>query len=317
MPPQTFLLALAAGCGAVGAMVLQERAYGLVDVYDAGNFFNEFSFYTGADPTHGYVDYLSQSDASAAGLINNNNNQIYLGVDSWSYEPSNGRASVRVSSNKAYTHGLFVADIQHMPGDLCGIWPAWWLFGPNWPNSGEIDIIEGVNLGGTDQITLHTSSDCSINIAGSQPGTTLLNSDCNPGNANNGCGVTTTTSNAYGDAFNGVGGGTYVMQWASSGIYVWFFQRGSVPQDILDDVPVTSNWGLPIVAFNGGSSCDIDSHFANGNIVFDTTFCGDWAGNSWNGKCATLADTCVDYVAQNGGAFGQGYWLINSVKVYQ
>jgi hypothetical protein len=29
------------------------------------------------------------------------------------------------------------------------------------------------------------------------------------------------------------------------------------------------------VAFNGGSSCNIDSFFANENIVFDTTFCGD------------------------------------------
>jgi hypothetical protein len=65
------------------------------------------------------------------------------------------------------------------------------------------------------------------------------------------------------------------MQWESSGVYVWFFPRGSIPSDITDGAPVTGNWGLPIVAFNGGSSCNIDSFFANENIVFDTTFCGD------------------------------------------
>jgi hypothetical protein len=65
------------------------------------------------------------------------------------------------------------------------------------------------------------------------------------------------------------------MQWESSGVYVWFFPRGSIPSDIKNGAPVTGNWETPIVAFNGGSSCNIDSFFANENIVFDTTFCGD------------------------------------------
>ena len=162
-----------------------------------------------------------------------------------------------------------------MPGSICGVWPAFWLFGPNWPDSGEIDVIEGVNVAGTDTITLHTEAGCTINTAGSQAGTVLQNSNCNTNNANTGCGVTTTTANAYGNSFNNIGGGVYAMQWESSGVYVWFFPRGSIPSDITDGAPVTGNWGTPIVAFNGGSSCNIDSFFANENIVFDTTFCGD------------------------------------------
>ncbi|KAI9646866.1 hypothetical protein NHQ30_004866 [Ciborinia camelliae] len=292
--------------------------YHLVDTYNSNNFFSTFSFFTGADPTHGYVSYQSQSAASAQGLINTNNGQIYLGVDYTTYNPAAGRASVRLSSNKSYTHGLFIADIAHMPGSICGVWPAYWLFGPNWPYSGEIDIIEGVNLAGTDSITLHTGPGCVINTAGSQPGTTLSDPNCNANSGYNGCGVTTSNTNSYGNGFNNVGGGVYAMQWESSGIYVWFWPRGSIPADITAGAPVTGNWGLPIVAFNGGSGCNVDSFFTNENIVFDTTFCGDWAGSVWSsGNCAGLASTCNAYVGANPGAFAPAYWLINSVKVYQ
>ncbi|KAE8441440.1 hypothetical protein EG329_004966 [Mollisiaceae sp. DMI_Dod_QoI] len=321
-------LGLLSYAGAVSAFVANisgtyhsyaAASYALVDTYNSGNFFSTFSFYTGGDPTHGWVNYQSQSSATSAGLANTNNGQIYLGVDHTTVNPpSPGRASVRVSSNKGYTHGLFIADIAHMPGSICGVWPAFWLFGPNWPNSGEIDVIEGVNLAGTDTITLHTAAGCSINTAGSQGGTTLQNSNCNTDNGNTGCGATTTIANSYGNGFNNIGGGVYAMQWESSGVYVWFFPRGNIPADITNGAPVTGNWGTPIVAFNGGSSCNIDSFFANENIVFDTTFCGDWAGSVWgSSSCQSLADTCDDYVGANPGAFAPAYWTINSVKVYQ
>jgi hypothetical protein len=108
-----------------GATYLQytTATYNLVDTYDSSNFFSEFTLFSGADPTGGFVDYIGdQGSASSAGLINTNNNQVYMGVDSTNTVASSsaGRPSIRVTSNKAYTHGVFIADIAHMPGSICG-----------------------------------------------------------------------------------------------------------------------------------------------------------------------------------------------------
>lgn len=293
--------------------------YSLKYDYDSSNFFSEWSFFTQSDPTHGYVQYVGQSQAQSAGLINTNNNQIYMGVDTKTTNPANGRESVRLVSNAAFTHGLFIADIEHMP-NACGAWPAWWLTGPNWPSNGEIDVIEGVNEATTNSITLHTSAGCTIDISGSQGGDVLSSSDCNNNNAYNGCGVSTTNTQNYGPGFNNIGGGVYAMQWTSSAIKVFFFPRSSIPSDIQSGNPNPSGWGTPLVSFNGGSGCNIDSHFSQMQIVFDTTFCGDWAGQAsvWSsGTCGSQAATCQDFVAANPSAFSQAYWTVNYVKVYQ
>jgi hypothetical protein len=230
--------------------------------------------------------------------------------------PAGGRASVRLTSNKAYTHGLFIADISHMPGGICGVWPAFWTFGPNWPSSGEIDIIEGVNGQNTNQVTLHTSATCSMSNAGAAGGNVLYNANCNAGNGNNGCSEGNSNTHSYGEDFNSIGGGVYAMEWTSSAISVHFFPRYAIPRDISSGNPNPSSWGAPQATFSG-PGCNIDQHFMNHNIIFDTTFCGDWAGNVWgSGSCASLAPTCQDYVANNPGVFGNAYWMINSVKVY-
>ena len=70
--------------------------------FDSTNFFNEFSFFAGGDPTHGYVNYLSQSAAQSSNLAHYANNQVYLGVDTTTYNPGGGRESVRLTSNIAF-----------------------------------------------------------------------------------------------------------------------------------------------------------------------------------------------------------------------
>ena len=179
------------------------------------------------------------------------------------------------------------------------------MTGPNWPNNGEIDIIEGVNTGDNNQMTMHTSDGC-----------TLAGNNCQ---GNLGCDLKPTVANSYGTNFNNANGGTYAMEWTSDNINIWFFSRGSAPSDILGSNPDPAGWGAATANFAGGSGCTIDDHFNNNNIVFDTTFCGDWAGGVWSqdGTCSALAGTCQDYVQNNPSAFAEAYWTVNSLKVYQ
>lgn len=305
------------GVSVICAAGIANAAYSLEDNYDDQNFFSEFDFFDGADPTDGFVSFANAGTANMTGLAGYSNGAVYLGVDHTTLNPAGGRGSVRVTSNKAYTHGLFIADISHMPGGICGVWPAFWTFGPNWPASGEIDIIEGVNSQSTDSITLHTSSGCTMSSSGSLSSSTLANGDCNDGNAGTGCSFGTASTQGYGAGFNAIGGGVYAMEWTSSAIQVYFFPRNSIPGDITSGNPVPTGWGTPVASFSG-SGCDIDSHFMGHNIIFDTTFCGQWAGNVWpSSSCGSLASTCDAYVGSNPAAFTDAYWMINSVKVYQ
>lgn len=291
-------------------------AYTVEDAYDSSNFFNGFNFFNGPDPTHGFVDYTDAPTANLTSLAGYSGNAVYLGVDHTTVNPAGGRASVRLESTKQYTQGLFIADIQHMPGAECGVWPAFWTFGPNWPSSGEIDIIEGVNMQTTNAMTLHTADGCTVTNVGSKIGTVLATANCNAGNGNLGCGQDTTTNGGYGNSFNAGGGGVYAMDWTSSAISIYFFPRNAIPADITAGKPNPASWG-PAQATFTGASCDIDAHFKNHKIVFNTTFCGDWAGSVWGSQCSSKAATCEAYVAQNPAAFSEAYWLINSVKVYK
>jgi hypothetical protein len=81
------------------------NAYYLSQTYNAANFFEEFTFFTATDPTEGYVAYEPLAEAEAAGFVYTSDNQVYLGVDHTTVNPSNGRESVRLTSNQAWGQG--------------------------------------------------------------------------------------------------------------------------------------------------------------------------------------------------------------------
>ncbi|OCT52751.1 putative glycosidase C21B10.07 [Cladophialophora carrionii] len=294
-------------------------SYLLEDDYSSDVFADMFDFFTDDDPTHGYVNYISYDQATSAGLYKADNGSVYMGVDSTNVATGRGRDSVRLSTKKVYNHGLIILDLAHMPAGACGSWPAFWMLGPNWPVNGEIDIIEGVNSQSANTMTLHTNAGCSITSTGAFSGSLQTdNCDVNaPDQATNaGCAIDSDDNLTFGSGFNANGGGVYATEWTSEAISMWFFPRNSIPADISNGQPDPSNWGLPKGQFTGG--CDIDEHVKDQQLVFDVTFCGDWAGSVWStdSTCSALGSTCQAYVQNNPSAFQETYWLINGLKVY-
>jgi len=222
------------------------------------------------------------------------------------------RKSVRIQSKKTYTQGLFIADFYSMPHG-CGVWPAWWSTGPNWPAGGEIDVVEGVNLGQTNQMTLHTSGGCALDTAAAFTGHTLDTTCASSGGDNSGCGVEDTNDNSYGHGFNIIAGGVFAHLWDDNGISVWHFPRGSIPADITAQTPDPSGWGNPAASW-ASSSCNIGSHFYDHSLVIDTTICGDWAGAAY--ASSGCPNTCAEAVADPSN-FATAKWNVNYIAVYK
>lgn len=123
-------------------------SYTLVDNYDASNWYDSFDFQDvsnptipfvnhrhnwhsqGPDPTDGFVDYVAVSEAQSLGLAKTIGNQVFLGVDNSSVlsATGEGRKSIWLTSKTPFLHGLLIGDFAHMPGSICGLWPALWVY---------------------------------------------------------------------------------------------------------------------------------------------------------------------------------------------
>ncbi|KAH0537515.1 hypothetical protein FGG08_005690 [Glutinoglossum americanum] len=281
--------------------------YQLQENYEGLSFFDKFDFVTIDDPTNGFVDYVNEAEARKLGLIWETDKLVYIGVDhsniigAWCRR---GRPSVRLESKSLYTHGLIIGSFWHIPGGECGTWPAFWTFGPHWPDSGEIDIIEGVHKQLKNRMALHTSDGCIVD--GRQSGT-WNHYDCSPATPGNaGCGVQSDTDNSFGTNFNKKKGGVYATLWNSHGIQIWFFPRDTIPEDIAKGNPDPGSWGVPEANFSGSDYCEAPlSHQAY------------WLIHGIPQSSSPQWPSCNCYVAMNPSAFINTYWLIESIKVYQ
>lgn len=172
---------------------------------------------------------------------------------------------------------------------------AFWTNGPNWPNTGEIDIVEGVNNYTDNQATIHTGVGCSISTSNATQlgitGAVVGGTDCSATQSGNtGCGTRSSSPTSFGSGFNSVGGGIYASEWVAHarlvgdandsgtvywvnnvGIKVWYFQRGSIPNDITAGAPQPQNWTTPMAFWPNSNLCNISNMFTNHSAIFDTT----------------------------------------------
>jgi hypothetical protein len=110
--------------------------YTLVADYSGSNFFDGFVTFTGADPTHGKVNYTDMAFAAKQGYLaynfheQDNVTRARIGVDSVEDAQARGRNSVRLTSKKTFSagtricprHALQFHDPTHrpwLPGRQC------------------------------------------------------------------------------------------------------------------------------------------------------------------------------------------------------
>ncbi|KAF6752451.1 concanavalin A-like lectin/glucanase domain-containing protein [Ephemerocybe angulata] len=281
-----------------------------------------FSFEAIPDPTQGRVNYVSRSVAEGLNLTFASKDTFILRADARSILSSSGpgRKSVRLKSVQDYKQHVAVFDIRHMPVG-CGTWPAVWEVGENWPNNGEIDILEGVNDRGPNAATLHTSAGCTAPKG--RPGQTgeQVQENCDAKvNGNVGCPVKMSDSKSYGPEFNAAGGGWYAVERSDIAINVWFWSRGSakVPSAVKNGAKNVdpSTWGTPQAHFPS-TSCNLNKHFGPQNIIINLTFCGTWAGNVFSSvpSCKEKG-SCVNYVNQNPHAFEDAFFDFAAIRTY-
>jgi hypothetical protein len=178
------------------------------------------------------------------------------------------RESVRLEGRKRYDRGLFVLDLDHMPAGP-GVWPAFWLTDEgDWPDHGEIDIVEGINNQTRAKTALHTSAQCNMfahvpdyaktgtwDRATGIPDTFTgkLNNETNKEAddcwneaahqwGNQGCVAIDDQEGSIGEPVNEKGGAVYALEWDPANRYIksWSFSRDTLPSNLRTSMDTAS-----------------------------------------------------------------------------
>lgn len=131
-------------------------------------------------------------------------------------------------------------------------------------------IFLDVNNAIVNMMSLHCKDDCPLIISRDSFSGQISTSNCytfaSGQGVNEGCHILATSrnafgSNSYGDSFNKIGGGVYIMEWTSDFIKIWHFPRPLIPIDIEKGRPSPNSWGKPLANFVG--QCDFNQEFLN------------------------------------------------------
>ncbi|KAH6911518.1 family 16 glycosyl hydrolase [Coprinopsis sp. MPI-PUGE-AT-0042] len=305
--------------------LVQGAEYTLSKEYSGPTFFDGWKFFDGPDILNsGDVEFIGADDAgdpqSSLAYVDPATNRAIIKVDNTSIVPwSEKRKSVRITTEEVYDFGsVFVADIYHFPYG-CSVWSSFWTWneaaGGSWPDGGEIDIFEAINMAPRSQMGLHTRAGCAQPAEVDQLSTEVRTTNCE---GDIGCIIANTDPASYGPPLNQAGGGIHVAEFLETGISIWFFSRDKIPSSITPDTNTidTSKLGKPMGYWPSGPSCDLKQFFKPQNIVMKITLCGVFAGAQINqtgcqGRCYD------DFVlTTEPSRYSEAYFDVASVRVF-
>jgi beta-glucanase (GH16 family) len=101
---------------------------------------NELQAYVDSSSTISFVNGTAAEGAENGALVLQPHfSPGYITKDGQKFDFVSGR--INTKSKAEFTHGSIAARIKLTEG--AGLWPAWWMLGTgNWPETGEIDIME-------------------------------------------------------------------------------------------------------------------------------------------------------------------------------
>ncbi|GAA5974380.1 hypothetical protein JCM11641_005247 [Rhodosporidiobolus odoratus] len=308
--------------------VKRASGYTLSKNCEGHSFLDCFQFDTSRS-NGGIANYVDEATAKSENLVEVKNGNFHIRVN----PQSNGDSidAVKLVSKERYGEGLVIVDVQRMP-QVCGAWPAIWSSGDDWPNKGEIDLVEYVSHQSMDAMSVHTGTGCwagSTGYTGEQmlKGSDGLNCDAHA-TSSQGCGFRTADNNTAGIGANYKKAGVYALEWSGAGIKGWYFPRDSIPSDIESKNPNPSSWDAPVM-FIDSSSCDPSTYFGPQSWIINTQLCGTWpSGTVWSsdnsyagqdGSCQgdTGYATCEDYVLSEAWTFKHAYWKLGYFRFYE
>ncbi|KAG9315686.1 glycoside hydrolase family 16 protein [Chiua virens] len=299
--------------------------YSLAKEYYGSSFFDSWTYYNYYDNlTNGDVNFVSAQTAFADNLtyVDASTSHALIRVDNFTNVVWNNKRNSRSGWQDMYHVPYGVSLIPETACTLRSLISGHLVFrlacvvevakAVVWPQGGEIDTFEGVNLQTTNQMSLHTETGCT-QVSPNETSTLVTSTNCSyAANENQGCIVMDPSSSSFGAGFSNVGGGAFVTEFASSGISVLKSQPALSNNESTID---TSTFGVPVGNWPS-TGCNVAGFFQPQQLIFDITLCGDWAGNSaiFNATCSGVCYN--DYVIGQPSGYDDAYFEIGYVRVF-
>ncbi|CAJ1329242.1 unnamed protein product [Effrenium voratum] len=288
--------------------------YGLKWQAQGHGFFDLFHFIE-TDSNNGATHYVPHYEAKRLGIVEEHSNHAIMRAGPRSPSKRMKRTSAKIFSKSYWNYFLVTMRFTHVPFG-CGVWPAFWTHAPRsvWPNGGELDILEWAN-DFPGQVSFHTGerNKCrlhhqAMNPPGCtpMPDTNGMNYDCDTHYPSKlGCAPNRLPIHPGNHWANQPG--VVAAEWTPEFVKVFYIPEAELEKAGLEGAgaPQPDDWDQYIMSYlpfkksedlESGTCPNPDKVLWPQQLVFQTSFCGDWAGKTWgnSGSCVNVVGPTMD-----------------------